>query len=349
MLYRKAGFLTSDKLLTISVAAYNVEKTLREALDSFIAPEVLEEVEVLIIDDGSKDRTPEIAREYEERYPGTFRLISKENGGWGSTLNAGMDAASGKYFKQLDGDDYYSVENMPRFLQFLRNEDADLMLSAFGIFEDETGGVLSVESRIREFIGIDKTLKIKELDSFVPAMHAVTVKTSVLRRAGIRLTEHCFYTDLEFVVKVFNHCETFAYMELPVYMYRIGRDGQSMSVTGIRKHYREHQQVLFGCLEYLKREVTDPHKKKALGERLERACTMQYMFYYALECTREQKNEFMEFDRILQEQYPGMSRGAEDGNRLRLLRKFHFMGYKFLGHQNTRQDRRLKRHIFEGN
>jgi len=326
-----------------------VEKTLREALDSFIAPEVRDDVEVLIVDDGSSDNTPAIAKEYESQYPGTFRLISKENGGWGSTLNAAIDAATGRYFKQLDGDDYYSIENMPRFLKFLREGDADLMLSAFGIFEDETGGLISVESRIREFVGIDKTLQIKELGTFVPAMHAVTVKTSVLRDAGIRLTEHCFYTDLEFVVKVINHCDTFAYMELPVYMYRIGRDGQSMSVAGIRKHYREHQRVLLGCLEYWKNEVKDPYKKEALGGRLERACTMQYMFYYALECTGAQKREFMEFDRMLQEQYPGMSRGAEDGNRLRILRKFHFMGYKILGYQNTKQDRRMRRHIFEGN
>lgn len=346
---KKGGFIILDKLLTVSVAAYNVEKTLREALDPFTAPSVLEAVEVLIIDDGSKDSTPAIAKEYEDRYPGSFRLITKENGGWGSTLNAAMDVAAGKYFKQLDGDDHYSEENMPRFLKFLSATDADLVCTPFGIFEDETGGLISVESRIREYVGINKTLQIRELGSFVPAMHAITVKTSVLRDAHIRLMEHCFYTDLEFVVKVFNHCETFSYMELPVYMYRIGRDGQSMSVTGIRKHYREHQEVLLKCLEYREKEITDPYKKEALSDRLMRACTMQYMFYYALECNGRQKKEFKEFDRLMQEKYPGMSRGAEDGNRLRLLRKYGFKGYWVLGHQNTRQDRRMKRHIFEGN
>ncbi|MBQ9032179.1 MAG: glycosyltransferase [Parasporobacterium sp.] len=326
-----------------------MEKTLREALDSFLAPQVQEDVEVLIIDDGSKDSTAAIGREYEEKYPGTYRLISKENGGWGSTLNAAMDAASGRYFKQLDGDDYYFPENLPGFLEFLKGCDADLICSAFGIFEDESGGILSVESRIREFVDIHKTLDMKEIGNFVPAMHAVTVKTSVLRDAGIRLTEKCFYTDLEFVVKVFNNCRTFAYTELPVYMYRIGRDGQSMSVTGIRKHYREHQQVLLGCLDYWREEVKEPWKKEALRRRLEKACTMQYMFYYALECNRKQKKELIEFDRILLEQYPEFAQEAEGGHRLKLLRKFHFTGYWILGHQNTSKDRKLRRHIFEGN
>ena len=336
-----------DPVLTVSVAAFNVERTLREALEPFVLPGVRDRVEVLIVDDGSSDATAAIGGEFAGRFPETFRVVSKENGGWGSTLNVGMSLARGRFFKALDGDDYFLPENLPRFLDFLADSDADLVLTAFGIYEDVTGGLLSLQSRIREFHGVDRMLPIRELGSFVPAIHAVTVRTQVLKDAQISLTEHCFYTDLEFVVKVFQHCETFDHLELPVYMYRVGRDGQSMSVNGIRRHYREHQQVLLGCLEYWKTEVTDPYKKRALEDRLLRACTMQYMFYYALECTSSQRLEFMEFDRILQEQYPGMSRGAEDGNRLRLLRKFHFRGDKLLGRQNTRQDQRMRRHIFE--
>ncbi|MBR3402994.1 MAG: glycosyltransferase family 2 protein [Parasporobacterium sp.] len=339
----------NNKILSVSVAAYNVESTLREALDSFLAPEVLEQVEVLIVDDGSKDSTAAIGREYQEQYPGTFKLISKENGGWGSTLNAAIEAASGRYFKQLDGDDYYSVENLPIFLKFLSESDADMICTAFAIFEDESGGVLSVESRIREFVGINQTLNLKELGTFMPAMHALTVKTKVLQDAKVRITEHCFYTDLEFVVKAYNNCRTFAYMELPIYMYRIGRSGQSMSVEGIRKHYREHQKVLFTCLDYLNTEVTDVYKKAALTRRLEGACTMQYMFYYALECNSQQKREFKEYDRTLMEKYPDFFEKTAGGSRLKILRKTNFLFYKIFGRQNTEQDRRNKKHIFEGN
>lgn len=351
-----------DKLLTVSVAAYNVEDTLGEALDSFLDPEVRRLTQVLIVDDGSSDGTARIAQEYVERYPETFCLISKENGGWGSTLNAAMEAASGRYFKQLDGDDLYMAENLPRFLRLLAATDADMIWSAFTVWEAKTGGTIYVESRFREFTGICsyrleedlsmsgphfRTLDMKEMGNLVPAMHSVAVRTQLLRDAGIRLTEHCFYTDLEFVLKVYAHCRTFTYFELPVYMYRVNSDGQSMSISGIRKHYRDHQKVLLNCLEYWTEHVHDLHRREALRLRLERACTMQYMFYYALECNNQQRQEFMEFDRYMQEHYPEFIRDAEGGNRLRILRKLGFRGYRILGPQNTRQDQRLRRHIFE--
>ena len=79
-----------------------------------------DELEVLIVDDGSKDDTAEIAKRYEERYPNTFKLVKKENGGWGSTLNKGIEIGTGKYFKQLDGDDYFSHENLDDFILYLK-------------------------------------------------------------------------------------------------------------------------------------------------------------------------------------------------------------------------------------
>ena len=95
-----------DKILTVSVAAYNVEKFIRNTLDSCIAEEIMTDLEVLVVDDGATDATAEIVREYEDKYPQTFRLIHKENGGYGTTVNRSMQEASGKYFRLLDGDDW---------------------------------------------------------------------------------------------------------------------------------------------------------------------------------------------------------------------------------------------------
>ncbi|MBP5288410.1 MAG: glycosyltransferase family 2 protein, partial [Clostridia bacterium] len=87
------------KILSVSVAAYNMEKLIRQNLDSFVASRYRDEIEVLVIDDGSKDATPEIAREYEEKYPDTVRLIRQPNAGPGSTVNRGLENARGKYFR----------------------------------------------------------------------------------------------------------------------------------------------------------------------------------------------------------------------------------------------------------
>ena len=109
-----------NKILSVSIAAYNVEKTLDEVLIPFCNVKNKEILDVMIIDDGSKDRTREIASKYVKKYPDMFRLIEKENGGWGSTLNVGFREARGKYFKQLDGDDFFSPENLDDFLEYMK-------------------------------------------------------------------------------------------------------------------------------------------------------------------------------------------------------------------------------------
>ena len=108
----------NQKILTVSIAAYNVSKYLDEALEPFTNSVYKDELEILIVDDGSKDDTAEIAKKYEERYPNTFKLVTKENGGWGSTLNKGIEIGTGKYFKQLDGDDWFDKDNLEDYLKW---------------------------------------------------------------------------------------------------------------------------------------------------------------------------------------------------------------------------------------
>ena len=93
------------KSLTILIPVYNTEKYIKRCLDSLLVPEVLDDIEIIVVSDGSKDHSAEIVREYVERYPDTIILIDKENGGHGSTINAGIAAATGKYFRVLDSDD----------------------------------------------------------------------------------------------------------------------------------------------------------------------------------------------------------------------------------------------------
>ena len=98
------------KILTISVAAYNVEKTLDKTLESFNDARVYNDLEVLIVDDGSKDNTKLVAQKYEKIAPQTFKYVEKENGGHGSTINKGISLATGKYFKVIDGDDWVDTD-----------------------------------------------------------------------------------------------------------------------------------------------------------------------------------------------------------------------------------------------
>ena len=114
------------KQLTIAVPSYNMEKLLPQCLDSMADERFRDALEVLVVDDGSKDRTAEIARGYSEKWPEIFRVISKENGGHGSAVNAALDRAAGRYFRIVDADDWVNRENLHRLLEEMGKAEADI-------------------------------------------------------------------------------------------------------------------------------------------------------------------------------------------------------------------------------
>ena len=186
-----------DKVLTVVIPSYNVESYLEDTLESFVAPEILSEIEVLIVNDGSKDRTPEIAKEYEEKYPGTFRLISKENGGHGSTINRGIEEAVGTYFKVVDGDDWVNTSDFAELVRKLRTTNADYVVTKYYKVNDKTK-----EKKIVEFPFLEAhpecTFDEAASGSEIP-MHALVIRTAILQEHRIRMDEHCFYVDNEYI------------------------------------------------------------------------------------------------------------------------------------------------------
>nr|CRY95897.1 hypothetical protein [uncultured prokaryote] len=122
-----------------------MEKFLPYCLDSFIVPDNLPLLEVVVVNDGSKDKTLEIAKSYESRYPETFRVIDKENGNYGSCINVALKYLRGKYVKVVDADDSVDTENFNEFLAFLQTVDSDLVLSDFITVDEqrrETGKII---------------------------------------------------------------------------------------------------------------------------------------------------------------------------------------------------------------
>lgn len=332
-----------NKILSVSIAAYNVEKTLEEVLKPFCSIKNKNLLDVKVIDDGSKDRTKEIALEYVKKYPEMIRLIEKENGGWGSTLNVGFKQAKGKYFKQLDGDDFFSPENLDDFLQYLEKIDSDMVYSPFVTFEDKTGAIIRVIGGYDDF-SRESIYYLDELQDFMPAMHDITVKVDILKKNNISITEHCFYTDVEFVVKSYNCCETMSYYEKPIYYYRVARDGQSMSVSGVKKHYLDHEKMLFTMIEYYKNNIHDEEKKMAVENRLIGACNMQYSFYCILPANKKHKIDFIDFDAKLKK-YP-MFYNKVNGRLISILRKYNFMGYSIISKMKTNRDKKNKWNFF---
>lgn len=328
-----------DKVLSVSIAAYNVEEYIKQALDSFLYIDNFNKLDIMIIDDGGTDKTVAIASEYQKLYPDVFRIIHKENGGWGSTLNSGIENAKGKYFKQLDGDDFYS-ENIDDFVNFLEKSYADMVYSPFVIFDNNTGGIIRVAGEYRYFSGMDDPYILNELDFFMPAMHSMTVKTELLKEKKVKITEHCFYTDVEFVIKAYSCCNTMQYYDLPVYYYRIARDGQSMSLSGVEKHYKEHQTVLFTLIDFYQKLNLSDGMMTAIRNRIKGVSDMQYSFYCVLSKSRKHKNEFCEFDNKLKPYSEFYNNNR--GKLLNIMRQHNFFGYTVLAYLKSKRDKKYK-------
>ena len=315
------------KVLSVSVAAYNVEQYLEEVLNSFIEDEVLKKCEVFIVNDGSKDNTAVIANKYVAKYPDTFILIDKENGGWGSTLNAAIKVATGKYFKQLDGDDLFEIKNLPEYLRALEEKDVDAIITPYMTFDDTSGEEIEtiVEAPLLQRGKVHNLSEIVEHMNV--AMHSCTFKTELLRDNEVYLLEKCFYTDAEFTLKALDNCKTIEFIDLVIYKYRLARAGQSVSIEGLKKHYKEHYKVLMELLRYEAEEMK-PENGEFFKQKLKQLVYTQYAIFMALEPSREHKEEFRKFDYELKHSYPDYYNVT--GKKLCLLRLSNFSLYPLL-------------------
>ena len=315
-----------EKTLSISIAAYNVEEFLKNTLDSLVAPEIMDDIEVLIIDDGSKDNTAAIGKEFVDKYPNSFKVISKPNGGYGSTINAAIDAATGQYFKTLDGDDWYDTENLVRFVKDLKNMSADLILTPFTMVYEGTGEkqVISMERKYQE-----KNITFEQLPEALYSkikMHSVTYKTSILKENNIRIGEHCFYTDIEYISFPIVYVNDVNFLDYSIYQYRIGLEGQSVSDEGFRKHYKDHLRVVDRILEFYtinKENGLSKEKSTFLFNILKALINTQYGIFFKLDNTEQTKHELIAFDTKLKQTNSMLYESAK-GKRVVLLRKLKF-------------------------
>ncbi len=313
-----------DKILTISIAAYNVENYLKNTLDSLMVSSVFDKLEVLVIDDGSTDNTGLVAKEYAELYPDVFRVVSKPNGGWGSTVNTGIKMARGKYFRQLDGDDSYNSGALEEYILFLENCDSDLVISPFITFDDRSGEILdrfdyqlkrnTVSSDIADLV-----------DVYNLAMHSAAVRTDILKDRNIQLLEHCFYTDVEFMIKTFVFVENYSYFDRDIYRYRIGRDDQSMSISSMKKHYKEHEKVLLEILKTYK-NLPDSCNKQIIKRRIEIAIRTNYDCLWLL---GDKRDDIIKFDRFLKKGWPQLYRDCAS-KKIFLSRVLAFRNYSYM-------------------
>ena len=238
------------KILTIVIPSYNTEAFIDKNISTFLDERLYECVEILIINDGSKDNTEKKAAVYEKKYPGYIRLISKDNGGHGSVINRGIVEAKGKYFKVVDADDWVNTENLTRLVDDLKKSDADVVVNSVVTVNQQTGH--------EEYSKCSKLLTLTPETSFAtvlrlgfhPVLHSVTYKTSILRDNNITVTEKCFYEDFQYVLYPIPYIRTITVLDYPVYWYLIGQKTQSVDAANALKNADMYFKVFCDSVNY---------------------------------------------------------------------------------------------------
>ena len=246
-------------LLTVVVPAYNMESRLGKCLDSVVVPEVMDEVEVIVVNDGSTDGTLELARKYESSWPEYIRVIDKPNGNYGSCMNVALSMARGKYFRTLDADDWFREGCLADFVRELRETDADLLICEKIDYNEATGR----ETRVRIFpeSPLRQDLPMEDEDSARLALRGryklgtmnVVYKTEVIRASGLVWPENAFYTDTLYVLWPLSRVRSVRFIPIPLYVYVIGRDGQSVSTATMRKNFESWRTVAEAALSEMVR------------------------------------------------------------------------------------------------
>ena len=240
------------KYITFAVPCYNSENYMRRCVDTLL--EGGRDVEIILVNDGSTDRTAEIADEYQLKYPDIVRAVHKENGGHGSGVNKGLELARGIYYKVVDSDDWLDREAYLKLLKKIKDfcadgnrdygqEIPDLFVCNY-VYDHLDEGT----SRVMDYRNIfpkEEMCTWNDIGRFKPSqyliMHSLMFRTDVLRRSGVKLPEHTFYVDNLFSYQPLPYVESICYMDLDLYHYYLGREDQSVNEKVLMK--RIDQQI----------------------------------------------------------------------------------------------------------
>ena len=317
-----------EKTLTVCVAAYNIERYIDDLMESLIASRVMEDIEILLIDDGSSDNTFEKAADYQQRFPKTVRLISKQNGGHGSALNMGIREAAGKYFRTLDGDDWVDPINFAYLVRCIKHIDADAVLS--DIYSCRPNG--KIQKEYFPALEDDTLYTFDQLASTVQWMsyHTIVFRTELLRSAGFALDEHCYYVDTEYITYPVPFVETVRFLPDFVYRYRINRAGQSMGVKQMQKYAENYDHVFGSLLRFYDSEIVQScgaKKKRYIANIIARTTAARIRVFLSLPTNRENKEALIRFDESLKKDHPEIYR-ANINKAVSALRKSNYLLYR---------------------
>ena len=307
------------KLITFAIPCYNSENYMSKAIDSLLP--FIEDIEIVIVNDGSKDNTLKIANSYKEKYPKNIKVVDKENGGHGSGVNAGLKLAKGLYYKVLDSDDWVDYEALNKVITTIkklkkRNKLVDMFIVNY-VYEK---GDKQNRVNYNHVLPAYKIFTWKEVGKFKVneylLMHSVLYRTDLLKESGLKLPEHTFYVDNIFVYYPLPKIKTMYYIDVDFYRYYIGRDDQSVNENNMIKRIDQQLFVTKEMINYY-----DPYEYRDTNYSL-----YKYMVHY------------LDIMMTISTTFLALSKNPDDKGKAKEL-------WDYLKNKNPKLYKRLKRNL----
>lgn len=324
------------KLLTIVIPTYNMQTYLHRCLDSLIVPDKqLAQLEVLVINDGSKDNSSIIAHEYERKNSSTFRVIDKENGNYGSCVNRGLAEASGKYIKILDADDWFDTAEFSLYLNALQSIDSDMILTNHKAVDDAGNVTCDYDYDIAQ--NVPFTFQEYKEPGVYFSMHSITYRTQMLRDINYRQTEGISYTDTEWVFYPQHGVKTCIYLPFDVYRYVTGREGQTMNSKVLLKSVSHYDKLLRAMVTFAN-NLSEQDKQLYTYQRIEAQIAHLSMGVYRTCLVLQEADNYDQalikaFDEFMRKERPSVYKQA---GQLTLKKNLpiHYVRYwRIIGHR----------------
>lgn len=329
-----------EKILSISVASYNLKEMIEDNINSFVNAKLANKIELIIVDDGSKDNTPNIIEEYAKKYPTIIKFIKKVNEGPGSTVNAAIKVATGKYFRMVDGDDWVDTNNLDEFISYLETINDDLVISDYAIFDNDKK---CIDEIIRFDLKDHISLSFKESYKNIPnkdrgvQMHGLTFKTSIFKEHNITLDNY-FYTDVQYMLYPMAYVNTVSYFNKTIYMYRVAQLGQSVSIPSMKKNISQHEKVLSHLLEFYEKikDKIDEEHRYFIANRISIMCDVQLGTYLYFDVDKNIKKTIKTFIKSLKREHKDIYKLFKISKKLKLLIYSNYLLYPYLSKKYTK-------------
>jgi len=237
-----------EKLLSIVIPTYNMSSYIERCLNSLISDKTKDLLDILVINDGSKDDTSKKAKVLACLYPNTIKVIDKENGNYGSCVNVGLRKAIGKYIKILDADDFMDTKALEEILDMMSKLDIDMVLTDFNkLYTNQKSKVHTLNIPPYKELQLENICGKKDFKNFW--MHSVAYKRSLFSNLEYHQTEGISYTDQEWIFLPLAIVRTVYYIPIVLYQYNLGREGQTVSRSFMQKHFNDHLVCIKSLLE----------------------------------------------------------------------------------------------------